>query len=323
MADGSLYPDPFSNGLIIAPSSCTTRFSGICGTVNSTKSRQIVTLIPKGLFGGDCHACDILVDTFSLSTLRQGSSGGTVKYLQMKLNWYRQKYPYSCSVNNFKTDLSIDGGFGSLTNTAVRAVQAAANLSVDGVVGPATWAKLSQVNVGYTYYKRPNCRTYSLSPTIIIKNNQHYRESCVCYSSRNQIPVYSYNKCSVTCDLQSCILSYGTTTPPSCTSNSPCTSCYSSCNTASNSCNPYQNHDCVTSCYGHTTYCPTNYDPQTTIESKTGLVSCPSYTPCNTCNTTCYKYAACTSCDRTQYQTSCRQCDQVGYYVDDYYEDYL
>ncbi|GAB3085144.1 peptidoglycan-binding domain-containing protein [Pedococcus soli] len=38
--------------------------------------------------------------------------------------------------------VSVDGNFGSLTDQAVRAFQQAKHLTVDGIVGPLTWAAL-------------------------------------------------------------------------------------------------------------------------------------------------------------------------------------
>ena len=57
-------------------------------------------------------------------TLRQGSRGEDVKYLQSKLG------------------ISADGIFGSQTEAAVKAFQGRNGLSADGIVGPNTWAKL-------------------------------------------------------------------------------------------------------------------------------------------------------------------------------------
>lgn len=65
-----------------------------------------------------------------LSTLRTGDNGDTVRRLQRAL----RRTPNPAVV--------VDGSFGPATGAAVRAVQEASGLSVDGVVGPETWAAL-------------------------------------------------------------------------------------------------------------------------------------------------------------------------------------
>lgn len=62
-----------------------------------------------------------------MTTLRLGSRGDDVKTLQTKLN------------------LIADGIFGPITDEAVRAFQKANNLTVDGIVGTNTWAKLGVI----------------------------------------------------------------------------------------------------------------------------------------------------------------------------------
>ena len=42
----------------------------------------------------------------------------------------------------------VDGVFGTLTESAVRAFQQENDLVVDGIIGKNTWAKLSQINQG-------------------------------------------------------------------------------------------------------------------------------------------------------------------------------
>lgn len=63
-------------------------------------------------------------------TLRRGSTGTTVRTLQTKLN----ANTYWCG--------SVDGIFGNLTEQAVYALQKAAGITRDGIVGPVTWSKL-------------------------------------------------------------------------------------------------------------------------------------------------------------------------------------
>ncbi|MBD2107229.1 peptidoglycan-binding protein [Nodosilinea sp. FACHB-13] len=67
----------------------------------------------------------------ALPVLRPGMEGDAVRQLQQRL---RTKKFYNGTV---------DGVFGSQTEAAVRAAQAANNLTVDGIVGPATWRALN------------------------------------------------------------------------------------------------------------------------------------------------------------------------------------
>lgn len=71
-----------------------------------------------------------------LPLLRQGSRGSFVWYLQQKL------------LSKLYTPGTIDGLFGSNTESAVRQFQSENDLSVDGIVGPNTWAKLTPIGGG-------------------------------------------------------------------------------------------------------------------------------------------------------------------------------
>ena len=66
-----------------------------------------------------------------MRTLRRGDRGEDVKVLQRAL----KRAGYDAG--------TIDGIFGSRTETAVRAFQRANGLTVDGIVGPRTWAALA------------------------------------------------------------------------------------------------------------------------------------------------------------------------------------
>ena len=63
------------------------------------------------------------------TTLRRGSTGEEVKYMQSLLA-------------KAGSGLQVDGIFGPGTMSAVRAFQQKHNLVVDGIVGPKTWAEL-------------------------------------------------------------------------------------------------------------------------------------------------------------------------------------
>jgi peptidoglycan hydrolase-like protein with peptidoglycan-binding domain len=69
------------------------------------------------------------VITIANKTISYGASGSDVKKLQEKLN----SKGYS---------LEVDGKFGAKTQAAVRDYQKKNNLSVDGIVGNATWGSL-------------------------------------------------------------------------------------------------------------------------------------------------------------------------------------
>lgn len=62
--------------------------------------------------------------------LRQGTRGDAVRTLQQQLN-------------AAGASIAVDGSFGGSTASAVRSLQSAAGLAVDGVVGPKTWNALS------------------------------------------------------------------------------------------------------------------------------------------------------------------------------------
>lgn len=71
-----------------------------------------------------------------------GAKGTTVKEIQKLLNKFGHK-------------LTVDGSFGAKTRDAVKDFQKRAKLSVDGVVGPATYAKLKSKPTASLMYKAP------------------------------------------------------------------------------------------------------------------------------------------------------------------------
>ncbi len=68
--------------------------------------------------------------TSPFRTLTFGSTGEDVKYLQRQLNIFRFG------------PLVVDGIFGVVTEEAVKKFQKYYGLTVDGIVGPQTWATL-------------------------------------------------------------------------------------------------------------------------------------------------------------------------------------
>lgn len=85
--------------------------------------------VPKGLYSLEEITEALSVDVV-LETLRRGSQGHSVAYLQGLLK-----------ISGYELGL-IDGKYGAKTEKAVRELQEANGLKVDGICGPATWALL-------------------------------------------------------------------------------------------------------------------------------------------------------------------------------------
>ncbi|MGL5824147.1 MAG: peptidoglycan-binding domain-containing protein [Nocardioides sp.] len=71
--------------------------------------------------------------TSSQPALRYGSRGTAVKQMQCEINFSMYHYP----------NIAVDGSFGPATRNAVIAFQRCAGITVDGLVGPQTWAYLN------------------------------------------------------------------------------------------------------------------------------------------------------------------------------------
>ena len=85
---------------------------------------------------GETAAGTLSDGTWGGTVLRVGSSGSAVEQLQFWLNTLAQ---YESSIPS----VTVDGVYGSGTAGAVRAFQRRYGLSVDGVVGRATWTELT------------------------------------------------------------------------------------------------------------------------------------------------------------------------------------
>lgn len=74
--------------------------------------------------------------------LRNGSTGPSVVTVQVELNRISQNYPAIPKIP------AVDGIFGDRTEAAVRKFQEVFGLTVDGIVGPATWYALVRLYTG-------------------------------------------------------------------------------------------------------------------------------------------------------------------------------
>lgn len=82
-------------------------------------------------------------ESYPGAPLRLGDSGPAVRTIQNQLNNISRNFPRIPMV-------ATDGIFGPSTEEAVKAFQEVFHLTPDGIVGRATWYKISQVYVGVT-----------------------------------------------------------------------------------------------------------------------------------------------------------------------------
>ncbi len=87
---------------------------------------------------------DDIIPSYSGTPLRVGSVGQSVTVVQASINRISQNYPALPKIS------PVNGVFNQATEHAVREFQRIFNLTVDGVVGSATWYKLLYLYVGVT-----------------------------------------------------------------------------------------------------------------------------------------------------------------------------
>lgn len=85
-----------------------------------------------------------ITSSYPGTPLRQGSTGPNVVVLQVALNRIAQSYPAIPKIP------AADGIFGSRTAATVRAFQEIFGLTVDGIVGPATWYAIVRLYTAVT-----------------------------------------------------------------------------------------------------------------------------------------------------------------------------
>ena len=85
-----------------------------------------------------------ITSSYPGTALRRGTTGPSVVTVQVMLNRISQSYPAIPKI------AAVDGIFGAQTEAAVRKFQQIFNLSVDGVVGRATWYALVRYYIAVT-----------------------------------------------------------------------------------------------------------------------------------------------------------------------------
>lgn len=113
------------------------------GTVTLANQGYIPYRILQNYYGNDI---DIIFDvptrsnvpSYDGTPVRFGENSPEVRAVQSRLNTVAENYPSIPKLNP-------DGIFGELTESAVRQFQRIFNLTVDGIVGKATWYKLINI----------------------------------------------------------------------------------------------------------------------------------------------------------------------------------
>ena len=104
-------------------SSIVLEFQKLCNN-KEIKDCEGNTLVEDGVLGIKTRSC-----MEKLPVLKLGSEGDFVSFLQETLN-------------KNGLDLKVDGDFGSITESSVKAFQSSESLDMDGVVGNCTWSAL-------------------------------------------------------------------------------------------------------------------------------------------------------------------------------------
>ncbi len=114
------------------------------GNVNTDRPAWTHWGIPKGLYSSEelKEAGFNVDDSKNTPTIRKGMSGDAVKKMQQLLN-------------KSGANLKPDGIFGAQTESTVKQFQKDHGLTVDGICGPKTWAKLDQFDDGIEVPEEP------------------------------------------------------------------------------------------------------------------------------------------------------------------------
>ena len=99
---------------------------------------------PNDVVIREAQATTDVLSSYPGTPLRLGSAGLDVQTIQTYLGRIRRNYPAIPAI----TDVS--GVFGNSTDAAVRKFQSVFNLTADGIVGKATWYKISQIYTAVT-----------------------------------------------------------------------------------------------------------------------------------------------------------------------------
>lgn len=119
------------------------------GTVDRANEGKTALQILRYYYGNDVNLVTTnniaaIPESYPGSPLRLGSTGTSVRIIQRQLDRIAKDYPAFGKP-------TVNGTFDAATQSSVKAFQKYFSLTADGVVGRATWYKISYVNC--TKYK--------------------------------------------------------------------------------------------------------------------------------------------------------------------------
>lgn len=114
------------------------------GTVTLANQGKTPYQILQNYYGNDINLVKNapvknIVESYPGTLLRLGSNGEDVRTIQRQLNRIRRNYPAIPAIPD------TNGVFDAATRSAVRTFQNIFGLTVDGIVGKATWYKIKQI----------------------------------------------------------------------------------------------------------------------------------------------------------------------------------
>ncbi|MCH5261859.1 MAG: LysM peptidoglycan-binding domain-containing protein [Lachnospiraceae bacterium] len=138
------YFTSFCNGTTVTCSGLSQWGTVSLANQGLTPLQILRSYYPNDIEIAEAQAVSDALTSYPGTPLRVGSTGLDVQYIQNYLSRIRRNYPAIPAI----TDTA--GVFGSSTEAAVRKFQSIFNLTSDGIVGKATWYKLSQIYTAVT-----------------------------------------------------------------------------------------------------------------------------------------------------------------------------
>ena len=138
------YFTSFCNGTTVTCSGLSQWGTVTLAQSGLTPLQILRSYYPSDVVITEAQSITGILSSYPGTALRIGSTGLDVQNIQIYLNRIRRNYPAIPAI----TDEA--GVFGSSTDAAVRKFQSIFNLTSDGIVGKATWYKISQVYTAVT-----------------------------------------------------------------------------------------------------------------------------------------------------------------------------